>query len=130
LSLTIKSGSLAPLSTYYPQLSDLPSYWREDGQQVRYLAPPSESIPKSKATPAPCGVVVFPRYQVNAPSVLRPLGRADAMHRLMAECMVLPRLFRCADAASLTRWMRSTDCYELHFSSLPGAVEAIERLIR
>jgi hypothetical protein len=128
LSLTIKSGSLAPLSPYYPQLPELPSYWREDGQQVRYLPPPSESISRFTAMAAPCAIVVFPRYQANATTLLRPLGRADAMQRLMVECMVLPRLFQCSDAASLTRWMRSTDCYELSFSSLPEAVDAIEAL--
>jgi hypothetical protein len=129
LSLTIKPGSIAPLSTYYPRLPALPAFRREDEQQVRYLAPPPESIPHP-AAPAPCGIVVFPRYDAAASTGLRPLDRPEALQRIMVECMVLPRLIARSDAASLTRWMRSLDCYELTFSSLSEAVDAVQRLTR
>jgi hypothetical protein len=127
LSLSIKPGSLAPLSRYYPRLPEIPAYRREDEQEVRYLSPPPESRLVSEA-PAPCGVVVFPRYDGAVSTRLLPLERAEALKRLMVECMVLPRLMERRDAANLTRWMRSITCYELTFSSLSEAVDAIERL--
>ena len=127
-AITIKPGSVAPLSAYYPELSEAPLHRREDEQDVLYLVPPAQDRWPADGSPAPVRWIVFPRYAPGETTVLRPLGKAEALARLLGECLVVPKDLDRAGVANLVAWMRKVACFELPFSSLPDAAELLRNL--
>ena len=63
-----------------------------------------------------------------AETSLRPLRKAEALSRLMGQCLVLPAPLDKFNVASLVDWMRQVDCFELSMSSLAEAVQLVKRL--
>jgi hypothetical protein len=126
LGLAIKPGAVDVLGRSWPEVRTLPIDVREDGEAVRYLAPPRDALAADVSTPI--GWIVFPRYTAGADTVLRPVSRPEALRRLMAECLVLPNLLDGAGVASLARWIRSVETYELTMGSLAQAVGEVQRL--
>jgi hypothetical protein len=127
LGLGVKPGAVDTLAELFPEVRQLEIHSREDGQQVRYL-----SLPAARSAPA--GVtreakwLIFPRYGRNLGTALKPLGRPEALRRLMHECMVLPKLLDETRVERLVRWMRQLRCYELPMNSLDRAVELVKEL--
>jgi Coenzyme PQQ synthesis protein D (PqqD) len=126
VGLAIKPGAVDVLSRLWPEVRSLPIDVREDGRLVRYLAPPRDALAADASTPV--GWIVFPRYTRGADTVLRPVRKSEALRRLMAECLVLPNLLDAAGVASLARWIRSVETYELIMDSLAEAVGEVQRL--
>ena len=125
LSLTIKRGAVGPLTAYYPELDGLPTHLREDGRTVRYLSPAER--PRDPERSHAVRSIIFPHYDADAVTSLRPLSRPEALRRLLRECLVLPDLLDRAGVESLVRWIRTVDCFELPMSSLPDAVGLVKR---
>jgi len=125
LSLTIKRGAVGPLTAYYPELEGLPTHLREDGRTVRYLSPAER--PRDPERSHAVRWIIFPHYDADAVTSLRPLSRPEALRRLLRECLVLPDLLDRAGVESLVRWIRTVDCFELPMSSLPDAVGLVKR---
>lgn len=127
LGLGIKPGAVETLAELFPEVRQLAVHSREDGQQVRYLS-------LSATRTAPVGIsreakwLIFPRYGRSLDTALRPIGRPEALRRLMHECMVLPRLLDETRVEKLVRWMRQLHCYELPMNSLDRAVELVKGL--
>jgi hypothetical protein len=44
---------------------------------------------------------------------LRPVGRSEALRRLLQECLVLPERLDRTGVENLVRWIRSVECFEL-----------------
>jgi hypothetical protein len=126
LAIGIKAGAIPALESCWPHLQALEAHSREDGQEVRYLAPPkARCAALNHALPARW--LVFPRYDAQARTELRAIGRPEALRRLMQEFMVLPKLLDEARVESMVRWMRRLECFELSTSSLPEAVDLLRR---
>jgi hypothetical protein len=88
-ALSVKTGGAEALSAHFPGSLELPEHDREDGVAVRYLSPPPASLPALGRAARP-ELLVFPRFVPNAPTTLRPLSSADALARLLAECLAIP----------------------------------------
>lgn len=128
ISLTVKPGSINALGRLYPELARLPSHVREDGITVRYLSPALESLPASLDEATAVRRIIFPRYDADAETTLRPLAKADALQRLLDECLVIPLLLEQAGISELVRLFEHVACYELVISNLETAVRAIDDL--
>jgi hypothetical protein len=127
LALTLKRGALGVLRGRYPDAAELPEHVREDGERVRYLPPPKESLVLPGGA-LPVAAVVFPRYAPGEPTALAPLARADALDRLLRECLSLPYALDRSLVARLIGWLRSVPCFELGGSSLDEAVALVGSL--
>jgi uncharacterized protein (UPF0276 family) len=127
LSLTVKDGSLEPLRALYPELDTLMPHVREDYVRVRYLPPPAASLPPPDAS-ARARWIVFPRYSPGVDTALHPLDRPAGLRRLLDESYVRPGSLTRAKVEAMVQWMRTVDCYELPFSSLPEAVALVAAL--
>jgi len=125
LALTVKPGAAAVLAARYPELAKLTAHRREDEQLVRYLPPPPLP-PASRSQPV--GWIVFPHYAPDAETALRPIGKAEALQRLMRECLVLPEALDRPGVEALVRWMREVACLELSMSDLDEAVRLLVEL--
>lgn len=128
VALAVKPGSVEALTPKWPEVGRLQIHLREDGKRVRYLKPPDSSI--APDTRQPVGWIIFPCYDPDAGTSMQPISRADALRRLMGECMVLPELLNEARVERLIQWMRSLECFELRMSSLDEAVGLVTRLCR
>lgn len=128
LSLTVKPGAVSTLSRLYPGVEQLPTHIREDGQVVRYLNPPPESLPLDPSATAPVEWIVFPRFCPQERTALRPVPKPEALRRLLGECLSLPRPLDEPTVERLIGWMRRVDCLELRMSSLRRAVELVQSL--
>jgi hypothetical protein len=124
LALTVKRGSLDLLADLYPGLREHPAHQRQDGRVVRYVPPPRAS--RLPDAPLPVGAVVFPR--VADETALRPLGRVEALQRMLDECLVVPARLSEGKVRRLVRWMRGLRCYEMSLASLPEAIALLEGL--
>jgi hypothetical protein len=127
ISLTVKQDGVDVLAPFYPELPDLPSHKREDHHIVRYLAPVSTPVSLPLKT-YPIGWIIFPRFSPHAATLLRPLNKAEALHRLMGECLLLPEPLTKRKVRNMVQWMREIQCFDLPMASLGEAVELVRRL--
>jgi hypothetical protein len=128
LALTVKDGGVAPLRHFYPEIDALTVHLREDYQRVRYLPPPPASLPGDGGAQL-IKWIVFPRYDVDTQTSLRPLARPLALQRLLSESVVEVERLNRATVESLVQDMRIVECFDLPFSSLEMAVELIRSLM-
>jgi hypothetical protein len=130
VSLCIKDGAWDLLTPRYPEMHDLAIHHRWDGKIVRYLNPPPAILDPEPEKSYPVRWIVFPQYSPEARTELRQLGKADALHRLLEQCLAMPAPLDQTKVASLVSWIRDIPCYELPMSSLDEAVSLIDRLCR
>ncbi len=128
VSLCIKDSAWDLLAPRYPELRHLAVHYRFDGKVVRYLNPPPEALDPDPETSHPVRWIVFPRHTPGAPTVLRPLRRADALHRLIEQCLAMPKPLDQPKVASLVRWIADIPCFEMPLSSLDEAVALLHEL--
>jgi len=127
LALTVKPGSVPLLEPWYPGLGALPAHRREDGKTVRYLEPPRRARLRDPDRSYPVAALVFPRV---APRTrLRALPRAEALRRLLAQCLVLPEDLDAERVRLLVAWLRGLRCFELESGPLPQAMAAVRRAL-
>jgi hypothetical protein len=130
VSLCIKEGAWDLLTPYYPELCDLEVHHRGDGKIVRYLNPPSEVLDSGSGIVHPVGWVVFPRYEPFVQTVLRPLGRGEALRRLLEECLVVPAPLDRSKVERVVRWIGKIPCFEMPMSSLAVGSALLTALCR
>ena len=127
-SLCVKSAGLAALAPYFPDLAELPTHRRWDGQWVRYLSPPKASFGATRQLNHSVRWIVYPSYDADAPTSLRPIRRPDALRRLVTCCAPPVSLDRQI-VSSLVHWIKDTECYELSISQLPTAVDLLREML-
>jgi Coenzyme PQQ synthesis protein D (PqqD) len=130
ISLTVKSGALEVLASLFPQLRRSANHTREDFETVTYLNPPSASLSYDLNRTYPAGWIVFPKYSLHATTELRPIGKAEALARLMKEVLVVGTALDTRIVRSLVHWIQQVDCYELPNSSLSEAVQLLGSLLK
>jgi hypothetical protein len=111
-SLSVKAGGVALLAPHYPGLAALPEHIRADGVAVRYLPPPPTSLLNGGEYARP-ELIVFPRHVAGAEASLRRIGPAEALGRLLAECIAIPRRLNASAAATIVATVENADCREL-----------------
>lgn len=130
ISLSVKSGALEVLAPLFPQLRRSANHTREDFETVTYLNPPWVSVRSGLSQTRPAGWIVFPKYSAGATTELRPIGKAEALARLMGEILVVAKPLDKRAVRSLVQWIQRVECYELPNSSLSQAVQLIGSLLK
>ena len=124
--LSIKSGSWTILDQIYPVLPQLPTLNRY-GRVIRYIEP-QRNYATLRAAAAPT-VIVFPAYKVGETTQLSPLKPMQTMIRLLrANAALLPPATE-ENLAKFLRFVEQTPAYELTYSELPSALNAIEDVL-
>ena len=121
--LSIKSGSWSILEALYPQLANSPTV-QCHGRAVRYVEPTETS--DSAGAPS---VILFPRYAKDGGDHLGSLTPLQTMTRLLKANTDLNMPATEAKVAEFLRFVETTPAYELSYSDLPSALNAIERLL-
>jgi hypothetical protein len=129
MPIGIKSGSYGVLAPRFPALARAIAHRREDAKVLRYLLPPSQQFVRS-AVSAPVHCLVFPQYDAAAQDALSPIGRADALRQLLAECLAVPLPLTVERERTLIEWIKQLDCYRLTFSSLDRALGLLHDAMR
>jgi hypothetical protein len=122
LAIAIKEAGWELMARYYPGLESLPAHIRNDSKVLRYLPPPVNAVGQA---PSAVRHIIFPHYQPGVQTKLVPLRRAEALGRLMNQCLRLRGRLDGDNVRAIVAWMRSIDCYELTHSCLESAVDAI-----
>jgi len=125
LSLCVKSGACARLAPLYPELAQLAAHERPDRKLVRYMPPPARSLPKDLEKSLPVRRIIFPCYDPDADTTLQSLSKADALARLLDQCLAVPLDLTYERVAALVRWIASVKTHELTMSSLDKALELV-----
>jgi hypothetical protein len=126
LALCVKSTGWDIIARYHPDLSALEVHERLDGKVVRYVPPSPHRIAKASA---PVRHIIFPLYDKNAATEIKPITHSEALGRLMAECLALRQRLNSVNAGEIVRWIAGIDCYALTFSSLDEASELVSAVV-
>jgi len=124
LAVCVKSTAWHLMRRYFPRIGKLMSHQRMDGKHIRYVPPPPGAV---QQTAAQVSHIVFPRYDANATTELRPIARSAALGRMMGECWACGHLDG-ANVQELIRWIGQIDCYELPFASLEDAADLVQQI--
>jgi len=130
LALTVKPGAVGPLSDLYPSLRCLDVHHREDGKRVRYLRPPASAIAPDSEGGHPVRALIFPRHAPEARPSLRPIGRCEALQRLLDSCLSMPDWLSAQSVANLVHWMRGLESFELTTRTVPEAVAMVQQQLK
>lgn len=124
LPMSIKQGSLALLSRYYPALSRQPVHLRADGTLVRYFSP--SSLPEDLNAQVPVKFLIFPRYIRGARVHLNDLDEMEALKRLTSTGSS-DRELTSRDVETIIDLVENSSRYELIVGDLDETVVFLER---
>ncbi len=127
MALSVKDGSLEVLSELYPEIIHHSTHQRFDGQFIRYLAPPTESLSKDNA-PVRVTHIVFPTYDPDGDGQLNLLTSIDALRLLDVAGYQIEDGLDVAKAEQILNWIDSLRCYTMKFRTLEQAIAAIEAI--
>jgi hypothetical protein len=122
LAFCAKRSGWDVMARYFPEILDVPTHRRRDGKDVRYLAPPPNLV---QHTPGRVSHIIFPKYDPEAETSLIPVARAEALRRMMDECLALRTRLKFEDVRKVIDTLLRIDCYALTFSSLDEAAELV-----
>src|SRR5262249_39949291 len=129
-SICVKSTAWDLMTPLYPVLPTLPVHLRSDGKHVRYVPPPPRSLPRDLRRSLPVRLIVFPSYEPSANTAMEPLSKAEALARLLAQCLAVPLNLDLSKVAALVRWISSVEAYMLRIAVLEEGVAAVARVSR
>jgi hypothetical protein len=120
--LSIKSGSWQVLEPIYPVLRQVPAVNRY-GRSMRYVEPQGnyETMTRAEAS-----VIVFPTYRSGETTRLSALPPLQTMARLIGTHSTLMTPGTQTKLGKLIRFVEETPAYELTYSELPEAMQAID----
>jgi hypothetical protein len=130
VGLCVKRGAYPVLATDYPRLATLLEWHRPDGQRARYLVP-GEDLPWAEPDEsAEVRWIVFPHYDADCHTSLKPLPRHEALARLIRGVYFLSGTLDARNLDRLVGWIEGIDCYDLPLSSLDVAAVLLGDLCR
>lgn len=122
-SPAIKPGSWDIVNTFRPDLKTAAVHRRLDGKRVRYL-PPENLVADSTH---PVGWMVFIR-RTAGPASLQPIDRIEAMRKLLHASYAVGGKLDLAACHALKQTIEQAGTFELSYSTLAQASDAIGRL--
>jgi len=125
----LKSGSWDVLQAFHPQLSELPTHLRLDGQSVRYLLPDKNRLGADPTAHQPLRALVFPVYNPHTEVALEPLTPADALCRLTEAGTDMAGGLNAERVTELVDWIGAVDSYALRYASLDEAIAQVRTLL-
>jgi hypothetical protein len=130
VGLCVKRGAYPVLATDYPRLATLPEWQRPDGQRARYLVPGEDLAWAEPEATAEVRWIVFPHYDADCRTSLKPLPRHEALARLIRGVHFLSGTLDARNLDTLLDWIEGIDCFDLPLSSLDGAAVLLGDLCR
>jgi hypothetical protein len=127
-SICVKDFGIEIIARMYPRIRDLPIHLRPDGKRVAYLPPPPGAVPPEGHRRAVCGIV-FPCYRAGAPLTSRRLPPAEALARLLGQCLNVGSELDHATIGRLVRWIEPMPCMEIEYGSLEPACAMIGAML-
>ena len=127
--LGIKEGSWGVVASLWPGFESLPGYIRADGQRIRYLPAPAQEANEADDPGFLAGVLVFPRFEEGADTLMRPLQRADALVRLTQSGYDVPNELNADIVSAMISWISTLQCFELTYSDVKAAVAMIRNTV-
>jgi hypothetical protein len=127
LAICVKETGWELIGRYYPELLTVRSHERNDGKVVRYFAPSRGALQRASA---PVSHIIFPRYELGARTEIKPVARAEALGRLMGECLALRQRLNLLNVKEVIDWIAGVDCYTLTFSSLDEATQLVAQVVQ
>jgi hypothetical protein len=124
MPMSIKPGSLAVLAQEYPELDTLADHFRPDGKMVRYLQPPSESLPKADDTAA-ISALVFPQYKERDGNEFVSLSKEETLQRLVKTCSS-DRSLRSQDIKAMLAMVEQSECLALYYEDTHEAIRLLK----
>jgi hypothetical protein len=121
---TVKSGAWDIVGKIYPELFDAPIYRRPDGKRVRYLLPALAA----RNISYPVRWIVFIQRKSGGTPKLNPLGRFDAMRRLMEGSFSPGGKLTQASCQAIKRTLANSNSFELTYADVADATQAITGL--
>lgn len=121
VGLCVKRGAYPVLATDYPRLATLPEWQRPDGQRARYLVPGEDLAWAEPDATAEVRWIVFPHYDADCRTSLKPLSRHEALARLIRGVYFLSGTLDARNLDTLVGWIDGIDCFDLQLSSLDVA---------
>ena len=125
VSLCVKSVAWDLLAPLFPELLSLATHQRPDRKVVRYLPPPPSSLPTDLGRSLPVRRIIFPWYEPGSTTALRSLSQAEALSRLLSQCLAVPLDLDPERVAALVRWISGVEAHELIMSSLDDALALV-----
>jgi hypothetical protein len=120
----VKPGAWRLIKKFHPDLNSYAIHQREDGKRVRYVKPSPVAVEKTR----PVGWVVFLRRRAEGTATLTPVEPMEVVTRLVGEAISPSRTLTSAMLGSIKRIVADAAGFELTYSSLDEASEALLRL--
>ena len=124
MPMSIKPGSLTVLAQEYPELETLANHFRPDGKVVRYLQPPTESLPETDST-ATVSALVFPHYNEGDGNYFMYLSKEETLQRLVQTCSS-DRSLRPQDIKAMLAMVEQSECMALYYEDTHEAIRLLE----
>ena len=124
MPMSIKPGSLTVLAQEYPELETLANHFRPDGKVVRYLQPPTESLPETDST-ATVSALVFPHYNEGDGNYFMSLSKEETLQRLVQTCSS-DRSLRPQDIKAMLAMVEQSECMALYYEDTHEAIRLLE----
>jgi hypothetical protein len=125
-AMAVKRGAWSLVEPYSPGLDALPSYWRSDNQQVRYVRPRTSL----EVTPLPLGYIFLLARRDAVTAHVTPLTPLDAVTSLLESSFANNGQASAAEVDALACSVRKAQSYRLTYASLAEALRVIDRICR
>jgi hypothetical protein len=125
LAACVKRGGWDVIAPYRPDIRSQVIHLRADGKRVRYLRPPDID----RDARGSISHIIFPRYNSEGQTRLEPIGRCEALRRLMEECLALRYRLDHHNVKRLVGWIARIECFTLNYASLEEAAELVRRTV-
>jgi hypothetical protein len=120
----VKPGAWKLIKRFHPKLNSYAIHLRQDGKRVRYVEPSPVALEETR----PVGWVVFLRRGTEGPATLTPIEPMDVVTRLVREAISPSRMLTSTMLESIKRIAVNAAGFELAYSGLDDASEALLRL--
>lgn len=121
----VKRGAWPLVAPYAPQINDLPTYRRADGQHVRYL--PTRI---SDESPRAIGDVLLLDRRPGADAALETVEPLESVTTILESAFSIKGAIDADALRAFARVIEAAGCYRLVYSDVGQAVRAIDTLSR
>ncbi len=122
--MNIKEGSWDILAPMYPELDDLDTHSRFDGQGIRFLLPKKMHQGTRKATH-----MIFPKYVQDAETALIAIGANEALAKIQEATYQVQERLDADKFRLILEKLIALPKYALVYSDLDEAIGVIDRLL-
>jgi hypothetical protein len=123
-SISVKEGSFAVLSKYYPELGDKELEKASTGKMVRYL--PANNYSTELKNGIPVTGFIFVEYQAKSDFCLNAVSKKEAVQLLLKETWVNPKT---EFVTAFFNWIEKTNFYRMTYSDNETMISTIKDMI-